>query len=112
MLPVEDLLRLERADGEVRVVDRTGRSHLLLRGSEAQVLAFEQALIEAIQARRLASSLTATGASLLRCPYCHDDLVEPGETCVGCAASYHGECFAEAGCGTLGCQERRPLVPS
>jgi hypothetical protein len=53
-------------------------------------------------------------AGEVRCPYCRDALsldAEEGEitACPGCRTVHHGECFAEAGCTVLGCQEQRPV---
>lgn len=45
------------------------------------------------------------------CPYCRDDLA-PDDTmamgCPRCSARYHGECWEEAGCATIGCTWRLP----
>ena len=48
----------------------------------------------------------------VRCPLCHDALEADPAACPGCEAAYHAECLAEAGCGTLGCGERRGAEPA
>ena len=52
--------------------------------------------------------LHASSTALLRCPYCHDDLVAFRATrCGGCNTPHHGECLTELGsCSVMGCAGR------
>lgn len=46
----------------------------------------------------------------LRCPFCHDDLLEDHPTvyCDSCSAPHHPTCFEEGGgCSISGCREQR-----
>lgn len=46
--------------------------------------------------------------SLLRCAYCHDDLLDPPEPCPGCGTHVHPECGEGRTCPTLGCRGVAP----
>lgn len=76
------------------------------RGAAAATTAARQAVRAAIAAIRLRPV-----ESQPVCPYCRDDLASDDATAMGCprcSALYHGECWEEAGCATIGCAWRPP----
>jgi len=91
-------------------------------GEAARLIGFAREVVDLIwtearpnvvvqAARKAAPESGESGESGdLRCPFCHDDMLEDQPTvyCDSCGAPHHPSCFEEGGgCSIAGCREQR-----